>query len=217
MRQEAGNWTCTRCGHTADNAHVVAATTTRCPVACFRLNGERSREAEWWMRGLIGMLGLYGRAATDDDMLGGDHSEDDQPPTAEGVRKRRLVDSLANPEAGVAGSQRAAVLLAYATHRLIGAAGCSFCLRCGEAPRDNRRVRDMLRLPCASLVPEKEMPVRLLVMVREMGPDGVQPIERPFNAVETERLRGLARQGELLAGRGDSWKRLLARGGECLI
>ena len=223
MRQEAGSWACTRCGHAADNARVRAAAASRCPVACFRLNGERSRAAEWWMRGLVGMLGLYGRAATDDDVPGDTCSEGEQPPTHEGARKRRRVDRHADPVTGVAGSssssssQRAVLLSAYTTHRLIGAAGCSFCLRCGETPRDNRRAKVMLGLRCASLVPEQEMPARMLALVRVVGPEGVQPLGRPLNAVETERLRGLARQGELLAGRRASWERLLARGGECLI
>ena len=217
MKQEAGGWACSRCGHMADNARVRTAAVTRCPVACFRFGGARSNAAEWWMRGLVGLLGLYGRAAEESDVLEETDQAAGSPPASQGVGMREHVVHQGAPEVRAAASQRAPFLAAYATHRLVGAAGCTFCLRCGETPRDNRRVREMLSQPCPRLVPVQEMPVRMKVMVRELGPELVQPLERPLRATERTRIGELARHGERLAGRRASWERLLARGGECLV
>ena len=169
------------------------------------------------MRGLVGILGLYSRAAEEGDITENTDLAVALPPVREGVGMQGRVVHQGAPEERAVGSQRAAFLAAYATHRLVGAAGCSFCLRCGETPRDNRRVKEMMSQPCPRLVPEQEMPVRMRVMVRELGPELVQPLERPLNASELTRIRELARHGERLAGRRASWERLLARGGECLV
>ena len=217
MRHDGTRWECSRCGHTTDTAAVERALRTKCPVPRFTQGGEEKAAAALWMRSVLGLVGLYRRAASTEDAPA-DPSEE---PPADGdprpAKRRRVSEDSQGAQASVAQGDRG-FLVGYVSHRVVGASGCFFCLRCGETPRDNRRLSGLESSPCPRVLPAQDMPVRVLVATNVAGPEGVKPTGKSFTHLETDRIRQLAEQGARLAQAGVAdWARLLQRGGECLM
>ena len=124
MRQTDDHWACGRCGHVSDNAHVAAAARARCPVPRFTLAGVDSRDAAWWMRGLLGLAGLYSRAAEPPrEPVEALDEAPPAPPRGGGNARQRYTTNQGQEGEVRAAPGRTAFLAAYASHRPVWAAG----------------------------------------------------------------------------------------------
>ena len=217
LHSRGDHWECRRCGHRSDNAHAGAAKRAQCPVPAFFAASGHSTGAEAWYRGVLGWMGLWRRAGeTEEDPLA-HHGE---PPLApgparQGVKRARVEPAV--PHAQASRPATRAFLPAYADHRMLDAAGCTFCLRCGDTARDDRRIPEMAGQPCKSQAPAVDLSVGVKVALGELGPEAATPKGRPLSEPERGRLAELSALGRRLACGPAKWPRLHGRGGESLI